>query len=172
MATVKHRFGPRDALYPASAYAQYKAVSGTSFPVESLAFDAATEEMIYFQFPAINYGSGNITVRIRWYADTATTAVVVRWAAGIAAISPDIDTQDIETKAFPNTTANDQFFDDTHLTTTGQRLHECTITVTSTDSIAAEDWCVLRLTRVAAHANDSMTGDCLVTEVGVDYSDT
>ena len=171
MATVKHRFGPEDALYPATSYAQFKAVAGTSFPVNSIAYDAAQEEMVYFRFPAINYGSGNVTVRIRWYADTASTGVV-RWAAGLAAITPETDTTDVETKAFPNATSADQVFDDTHLGTTGQRVHECTVTVTSTDSIAAEDWCMLRLTRVAAHANDTMAGDALVVEVGVDYSDT
>lgn len=169
MATVKHRFGPRDAQYPATVYAQYKAVSGTNFPVESLAFDAALDEAVFFQFPAINYGSGNVTVRIRWYADTATTALVVTFDAALAVITPEADTQDIETKAFA--TANT--VDDTHLTTTGQRLHECTITVSNLDSLVAEDWVVLRLRRLGqTSGTDSLTGDVLVTEVGVDYSDT
>jgi len=167
VATVKHRFGPRDALYPASNYAQYKAVSGTNYPVESLAFDAATEETVYFQFPAINYGSGNLTVRVRWYADTASSGGITL-GGSLAAITPDADTQDVETKAF----ATEVNGSDTHLGTVGQRVHEMTIVITNLDSIAAEDWCVLRLARKVADGGDTMTGDCLVIEVGVEYSDT
>ena len=167
MATIKHRFGARDALYPAANYAQYKAVSGTNFPVESLAFDAATEETVYFIFPAINYGSGNVTARIRWYADTASTGGITI-GGSLAAITPDTDTQDIETKAF----ATEVIASDTHLGTVGQRLHEMTVVITNLDSIAAEDFVILRIARKVADAGDTMTGDCLVTEVGVDYSDT
>lgn len=167
MSTIKHRFGPRDALYPASNYAQYRAVSGTNFPVESLAFDATTEETVYFMFPAINYGSGNLTARVRWYADTASSGGVT-WGASLAAITPDADTTDIETKAFATETTGD----DTHLGTTNKRLHEATVTISNLDSVAAEDWCVLRLARKVGNANDTMTGDALVVEVGIDYSDT
>lgn len=168
MATVKHPFGPRDAQFPASVYAQFKAVSGTNFPVESLAFDAALDEAVYFVFPAINYGSGNLTARLRWYADTASTGVVT-WEAALAAITPETDTQDIETKAF----ATAQNTDDTHLGTTGQRVHEMTITISNLDSIAAEDWCVLRIRRLGStSANDTMAGDALLIQCGIEYSDT
>jgi len=168
MATVKHRLGPRDALYPASAYPQYKSVSGSNFPVESLAFDPDAAESVYFAFPAVNYGSGNVTARIRWYADTAASGKV-SWGASLAAITPDVDTQDIETKAFgAEAVANDD-----HLGTTNQRLHECTATITGLDSVAAEDWCVLKLRRIATDGtNDTMTGDALVVEIGIEYSDT
>jgi hypothetical protein len=167
MATVKHRFGPEDALYPASSYAQFKSVAGTNFPVNSIAYDATTEEYVYFRFPAINYGSGNVTVRVRWYADTASTGGVT-FGASLAAITPDSDTTDIETKAF----ATEVNGSDTHLGTVGQRLHEMAITVTNLDSIAAEDWVMLKLARKVADGGDTMTGDALVVEVGVDYSDT
>lgn len=167
MATVKHRFGPEDAIYPASAYAQFKSVAGTNFPINSIAYDAASEEYVYFRFPSINYGSGNVTVRVRWYADSASTGGVA-FGASLAAITPETDTQDIETKAF----ATEVVGTDTHLGTVGQRLHEMTITVTNLDSIAAEDWCMLKLARKVADGGDTMTGDALVVEVGVDYSDT
>lgn len=167
MSTVKHLFFPRDALYPASNYPQYKAVAGTNFPVESLAFDASTEEACYFPFAAINYGSGNLTIRIKWYADTAS-ANGITFGASLAAITPNTDTQDIETKAF----ATENTASDTHLGTTGQRLHEFTITVSNLDSVAAGDWCVLKLARKVADAGDTMTGDCQVVEVDIEYSDT
>ncbi len=167
MATVKHRFGPRDASFPASNFAQYKAVSGSSYPVESLAFNDTTEESCYFQFPAVNYGSGNITVRLRWYADTASTNGVV-FGASIAAITPNSDSQDIETDGL----ATENTGSDTHIGTTGQRLHDMTITVSNLDSIAADDWCVLKLARKVANGSDTMTGDCCVVEIGIEYSDT
>jgi len=168
MATVKHRFGPEDAIYPSASYAQFKSVAGTNFPVNSIAYDATTEESVYFRFPSINYGSGNVTVRVRWYSDTAQTTGGVAFGASLAAITPDTDTTDIETKAF----ATEVVATDTHLGTTGQRLHEMSITVTNLDSIAAEDWCMLKLARKVADGGDTMTGDALVVEVGVDYSDT
>jgi hypothetical protein len=167
MATIKHRFSARDALYPSTVYAQFKSVNGTAFTVDSLAFDPALDEGVFFQFPAVNYASGNLTVRVRWYADTATSGVV-RWGGALAAITAESDTQDIETKAF----AVEQTVDDTHLGTVGQRLHEASLTLTNLDSIAAEDWAVLRLRRIGSNAADTMAGDALVVEVGVEYSDT
>jgi hypothetical protein len=167
MATTKQVFCPRDALYPASNYPQFKSVAGTNFPVESLAFDTTTEETCYFTFPALSYGSGNITVRIGWYADTASTNGVV-FGCSLAAITPNTDSTDIETKAFATETTGS----DSHLGTTGQRLHEMTVTVSNLDSVAAGDWCVLRLARKVNDGSDTMAGDALVTSVIVEYSDT
>lgn len=167
MATTKHVLTPRDALLPAANYAQYKFVNGTNFPVESLAFDASTEETVYFQFPALSYGSGNLTIRIQWYADTASSGGVV-FGCSLQALTPNTDTQDIETDAFATETTGS----DTHLGTTGQRLHEMTVTVSNLDSLAVGDWCTLRLARKVSDGSDDMTGDCLVTEVIVEYSDT
>lgn len=166
MATVVQTLLPREALFPASNFPQYKAVAGTNFPVESLAFDAATEETCYFTLDATSYGSGNVTVKVRWYADTASSGGVV-FGASLAAITPG-DDQDIETKAF----ASEVTGSDTHDGTTGQRLHELSITVNQLDSIAADDYVVLRLARKTANASDDMTGDCLVVEARVEYSDT
>lgn len=169
MATVVQEFGPRAAILPASNFAQFKSVAGTNFPVESLAFDGgSTDESAYFIFRAARYGSGNVTVRVRWYADTASSGNVV-FGAALAAITPNTDTTDIETKAF-GTAATTQ---DAHLGTTNQRLHELTITITSLDSVAADDWCALWLYRDASDTtNDTLTGDALVVEVDIEYSDT
>lgn len=153
-------------MLPASNFAQYKAVAGTNFPVESLAFDATTEETAFFTFPAINYGSGNLTVYIDWYADSASSGGVV-FGASLAAITPNTDTQDIETKAFDTeVTAAD-----THLGTTGQRIHEFSIDLSELDDVAAGDLCVLRIRRKVSDGSDDMTGDCLVTGILVEYTD-
>lgn len=167
MATVRHVFEVGDAEFPATNGAAPVSTQGTNFPVSGLAFDATTQETAFFRFPALGYGSGNLTVTVEWYADTASANGVV-FGASLAAITPNTDTQDIETKAFATENTNS----DTHLGTTGQRLHTFDITVSNLDSVAAGDACVLRLRRVPADGSDTMTGDCIVTRVIVAYSDT
>lgn len=156
---------PEAASYPASNAPAFKAVAGTNFPVASLAFDASTEETCYFRFTGVSYASGDLTVRIRWYADTATSGGVT-WGVSLAAITPNTDSQDIETKAF----ATEQTVDDTHLGTTGQRLHEAPLTLSNLDSLTAMDDVTIRLARKVANANDTMTGDALVVSVVIEYT--
>lgn len=141
--------------------------NGTNFPVVGLAFDASTAESAFFQAYAVNYGSGNVTVKVQWYADTATTGDVI-WGAQLAAVTPNTDTQDVETKSLA--TANTAT--DSHLGTTGQRLHEIDITVSNLDSVANGDAIWLRIYRDAAAGGDTMTGDAILTAVAVSYSDT
>jgi len=166
MATVKHRFGPRDAQYPAANFATYNAVSGTNFPVEALAFDQTTSETVYFQFPAVNYGAGNLTVTVQWYSSATSGAVV--WGGSIAAMTPNVDTTSIETKAFAteNVSASDT------VSTSSKALNETSFTISNLDSMSSTDWCVLRLARKTADAGDTMAADALVVQVGIDYSDT
>jgi hypothetical protein len=141
--------------------------NGTNFAAVGLAFDAAADEGAFWHFQAVNYGAGNLTVRVEWYADTATSGDVI-FGAQLAAITPNTDTQDVETKALA--TANTAT--DTHLGTTGQRLHTVDITVSNLDSLANNDAVWLRLYRDADAAGDTMTGDAIVTGVTVSYSDT
>lgn len=169
MGTVVHALTPFDASFPGANPAGFKVVAGTNFPVESLAFDASTEETCYFKFRAVKYAGGDVTVRLRWYADTASSGGVA-FGASVAAITPNTDTQDIETKAFDTETVGT----DSHIGTTGQRLHETTITVPAadTDGMAEDDWCVLRLARKVADGGDDMTGDAHVVACDIEYSDT
>lgn len=167
MATVTQVFRPYDGIPPASNYATLDVISGTNFPVPCLDFDASTDESIYFFFEAVNYGSGNITVNIDWYADTASSGDVI-FDAQIAAITQNTDTQDIETKSLA--TANS--VTDSHLGTTNQRLHRAVITVSNLDSIAAGDWCLLKINRDANNGSDTMTGDACIVGVSISYSDT
>jgi hypothetical protein len=167
VATVYQEFPPGAAAFPATNFAAPTITQGTNFPVPALAFDAATDEAAYFFFQAFNYGSGNLTVTLDWYADTASSGDVV-WTAAIAAITPDTDSGDIETKAFA--TANT--VTDSHLGTTNQRLHRASITVSNLDSIAAGDWVCLKVTRDADNGSDTMTGDSLLSKLVVSYSDT
>jgi hypothetical protein len=135
--------------------------------VTGLAYDTSTVERAYFHTNMPDYGSGNVTATVHWYADTASSGGVT-WETALAAITPNTDTQDVETKSFAAVnTAND-----THLGTTGQRLHSIDVTISNLDSLAAGDVVWLRLSRLTTDAGDTMTGDAILTSVVLAYSDT
>lgn len=167
MATVYRELLPEEAVFAASAFPQFDRAAGTNFPVTGLKFDAAATETAYWKVAAFNYGSGNPTLDIIWYADTASSGVV-RWEAAIAAITPIADTQDVETKAF----ATALTIDDTHLGTTGQRLHRASIIISNLDSLAVLDVVWVRVSRLGGHANDTMAGDAILAIAWLSYSDT
>lgn len=166
MATVRQVLLPDAAQFAASAFPGLNRVYGTNFPVLSLAYDATTSELAYWRISPLNYGSGNLTATVEWYADTASSGGVV-WEAAIAAITPNADTQDVETKAFATATN----VADTHLGTTGQRLHSADVAISNLDSLAAGDALWLRIARLPANASDTMTGDALLIAVILSYSD-
>lgn len=167
MGTMKLHFDPEVVIFrSATAFPQYVRVDGTTGPVTGLAFDASTEETIYIRFRALNYGTGNWTITCNWYADTASSGGIAL-GASIAAITPDTDTQDMETKAF----ATETVFTDTHLGTTGQRSHDAVGTLSNLDSVAANDIVNMRLARKPADAGDTMSGDLILTAIDLSYSD-
>lgn len=167
MGTARIPLSPLNAIPATSNGARLKIVAGTNFPFPVLMFDASTDQTCYWVFRVPDYASGNLTLTLLWYADTASTNNVV-WEAQIAAITPNTDTQDVETKAF----ATLNYVQDTHLGTTGQRLHECSITISNLDSLAAGDWVALRLARDAngTNATDDMTGDAYLVEAELSYT--
>lgn len=169
MATVYQVLSPEEAQFKTTAFPALVATQGTNFPVSALAYDAATDEAAFWKVRAVNYGSGNLTLTLIWYADTASTANVV-WEAQIAAITPDSDTQDVETDSL----ATLNFVQDTHLGTTGQRVHTCAITISNLDSIAANDLVFIRIARDAngTSATDDMAGDAMLLQAVLSYSDT
>lgn len=166
MADVEIQLDPASAQFLSTSFPALTK-NGTNFPATGLAYDAAADEAAFWLFRAINYASGNVTVGIDWYADTATSGDVV-WAVQLAAITPNTDTQDVETKALA--TANTAT--DTHLGTTGQRLHRIDVTVSNLDSLAADDDVWIRVARDADNASDTMTGDALIVGVTVSYLST
>lgn len=169
MATVRHQFLPEEAEFLGSAFPQFLKNNGSSFPVSSLAYDAATDEAAFFKFVADSYGSGNITIDLYWYADTASSGNVV-WEAQLSAITANTDSQDIETDGL----ATLNYVQDAHIGTTGQRLHQCAITLSNLDSLASGDVCHLRIARDAngTSATDDMAGDACLVLVEISYSDT
>lgn len=168
MGTVHHPLLPGFVAYPTSNPAAPVETQGTNFPVPGHAFDGTTQETIFLFFKALNYGSGNLTLTLGWYAASGTSGAVV-FGASIAAITPNTDTQDIETKGF----ATENTASDSHLGTTAKRLHEMSITISNLDSLAAGDWVCVRLRRLPADAGDTMNGvDAIVAEATLSYSDT
>jgi len=152
---------------PGSTLPQFKQ-AGSSVGVSSYSFDAGADEALQFVVPYVQaYGSGNLTVKLRWFADTATSGDVV-WGAAIAAITPETDSQDIETDSL----ATENTVTDSHLGTTAQRLMEASITVSNLDSLAAADYLSLRIRRIGTNGSDTMSGDAQLAGVVVEYSDT
>lgn len=169
MATITHAFLPEEAEFLSTNFPALTKINGSNFPVSSLMYDASTDESAFWKFIATSYGSGNLTLTIYWYADTASSANVV-WEAQISAITPNTDSQDVETDGL----ATLNFVQDTHLGTTGQRVHSCDITISNLDSIAAGDVVHLRIARDAngTNATDDMTGDAGLIMATLSYSDT
>lgn len=168
MGTVRLYLEPEAGQFLSSSFPQFLRNPGTNFPVSGLAYDGAgATERAYWKFEPVNYGSGDITCEIIWYADSGTTNAVV-WEAALAAITPETDSQDVETKGF----ATVQTVTDSHLGTTAQRLHKATVTITNLDSVAAADECWLRISRLSADGSDTMTVDAIITSIRLSYSGT
>jgi hypothetical protein len=166
MATVYHELTPEAAQPAAASFPEFVVNQGTNFPVSGLAFDAAADELSYWRVRAVEYGSGDLTLDIDWYADTASSGDVV-WAAALSVLTPDTDSQDIETDAF----ATINTVTDSHLGTTGQRLHRATIALSNLDSLAADDIVTVQIYRDADDGSDTMAGDAILVMATLSYSD-
>lgn len=169
MATVRQYLAPEEAQFLSTAFPAFKVTPGTNFPVSGLAYDGAgaTAERAYWKFEPISYGSGSITCDILFYNDSAAAGAAV-WETALAAITPETDSQDVETKGF----ATAQQVTKTHPGTTAQRLQRATVTISNLDSIAAGDEAWLRISRLPADAGDTSTADMILTSVRLSYSDT
>ncbi|OUC99312.1 hypothetical protein CA984_03640 [Streptosporangium minutum] len=150
-------------------FAPVDIIQGTSFPMPRLLFDAGADEARMWKTSAVSYGSGAWTIEVIWYAVNATSGVV-RWEIAVAAVTPETDSQDIETKAFATAVT----VDDTHLGTTSKRLHKATFTVSGAnlDGVAADDDVRIRLRRIGSNVADTLANDAAVTEVRLSYSDS
>lgn len=171
MATVTYELKPGEAYFPGGSFGQYTQNAGTNFIVPVIAFDAAADEHAYWDLEGFNLGAAatQIDVDIEWYGTAGVTTGSVVWEVALAAITPEVDTQDVETKAF----ATVGTVTDSHLGTTARRLHRATISLTgaSLDSIAARDDVTLRIKRLGSNELDTMAGDAQLRRVVVSYSD-
>ncbi|MEV7011537.1 hypothetical protein [Streptosporangium sp. NPDC051022] len=169
MSTVRQYLAPEEAQALSSSFPAFDKVNGTNYPVSRLLYDASATESAFWKLEPLAYGSGNLTCDLIWYAVNATTGVV-RWEVALAAITPESDSQDAETKSLAAAVT----VDDTHLGTTSKRLHRATATISgsSLDSLAAGDEVWLKVSRIGGHANDTMANDAALTSIRLSYSDT
>ena len=167
MATVRQVLLPEAAQYLSSNFPAFDKATGSNFPVARLLYDPSADEAAYWHLEALAYGSGNITVDIDWYAVNATSGTV-RWGVALAAITPESDTTDTESKSL----ATEQTVDDAHLGTTSRRIMRATLTLSNLDSIAAGDEVWLRVRRIGSATADTLSNDAALTMVRLSYSDT
>lgn len=166
MGTAYVQLNPNAAEFLGSVFPQRDKKNGTNIPVPVLWFDAALDEAAFWRVRLPAYSSGNITARWGWYADTASSGDVVGELA-IAAITPNTDTQDIETDAL----ATAQSDTDSHLGTTAQRLHDQTTTISNLDSHADGDDVVVRFRRLGSSSgSDTMSGDMGLVYILLSYT--
>lgn len=162
MATVYHHFKPGQFHLPGASAASRKFVDGTAFGVGSLEFPAGVQRSAFVPFRANNYVSGAVSLMIDWYAATAVAGDVI-WQGAIAAITPNADPQDILTKAF----ATQQEVTQSHLGTTGKRLHRATLAIDQLDALASDDDVWIALRRSAA---DSIAGAVRLVHLTAAYT--
>lgn len=167
MATVKQQFDCRDLIPYQSSGPTFGVVdsSGTTvYGISALSFAAATaNQLAACRFKASNYGSGNLTLIIRWYA--AATSGNVQWNGQLAAVTPgdaaSILTHNAATATNTVTAVNS--------TTNG--LNTTSITLSNLDSLAADDEVWLIISR-SNGGSDTMSGAALLLGFEIQYSDT
>lgn len=166
MATVPIILDPLVARVGTTAIPELVAIAGTDEPQWGYAFDAASREDIYFTFPAVLYGSGNVTVTVQWYSRAGSTTGDVVWGARLKAITPG-DAASVEARTFATAATATSAVNGT-----AKGLQSATITITSLDSLAVNDKLSINLYRDAAAGGDTMAGDAVYVTGWASYSDT
>jgi hypothetical protein len=153
---------PGGGLFALTNFPQYDIVQGTNAPIDNTGF--AVGESQFWKFPLRGYTSGDITVDVYWYA--AATTGNVKWETAIGAVTIATDTGSLEAKAFATATSTQ-----TAVNSNAKAGSKTTITITgsSLDSAAANDFIQFYLKRIAASASE-MSGDSLFLYAVVSWS--
>jgi hypothetical protein len=167
MATVYVGLDPKSAILSSSAVPELVLIVGTNGPVMGYAFDATTREDIYFSIPLLLYGSGNITLTAKCYSRAGSTTGAFVLGARIACITAG-DAQSMETKNW----ATAQQSSSTTINSTAKGPTGCTVTISNLDSATVNDEMWLNVYRLPADAGDTMSGDLIITNLYLSYSDT
>jgi hypothetical protein len=156
--------GSTNNLAPAVQRVKGSAANPTPFFLQ-LAFDASSDEfcMWSFRMPA-DYASGPI-LKVQFKMVSAITGNVVILCR-VAAITPG-DATDADAKAFGS--ANTSAATAVPATTAG-KIGEISLTLTNNDSLAANDFVIVRLTRLGSDAGDTAAGDMEVVAVSLEYT--
>jgi hypothetical protein len=154
--------GTTNNLAPGLARVKSSATAPGIYALQLL-FDATSEEWCTWQFRMpVDYASAPVAV-VQWKAASATSGGVV-WDVRIAAVSSG-DSTDADAKGFgsANTATG------TAPATAGYML-DTSVTLTNADSLAANDFVVVRLARAAADGSDTATGDAECMGVALTYT--
>jgi hypothetical protein len=162
MATIYQTFEPQSAMVPSSAYARQLPRVGTVSVIQLLAF--AVNDIAYFNFDMVNYGTGNISVDIDWCA--VNTSGAVKWEASIAAITPG-DATAVGNKSVTGSPESTE----TTVSGTSYGIVRSTVVITTLDLVANRDLVCLKLRRVTS-VGGGLSGDALVAKVTISYSNT
>ena len=147
---------------PATIYATFDTMTGTSTPAESipvLDFDDTTVEYadFYLFMPAHYAGTTGVTLTFVWSAAAAANNGI--WAAAFRRVADDAEDLD--------TTAHTYVYNDTGDITAPSAIGEVSyddITFTDgadMDSVVADDYAILRVRRPAP-SGTKITGDCSI----------
>jgi hypothetical protein len=163
MATVSVPFDVGAALVGTANIPELITTQGTDFPVLGYAFGVANEA-IFLRFTAQNYGSGNVSLLLDWYARTVgTTTGSVTWGGALSVLTPSdgtsILTDSYATENTQSSTTNG----------TGNGIVRATVTISNLDSLAAGDSVSLR---IRSTTFSSFSGDAVLIGATVTYSDT
>jgi hypothetical protein len=165
MATVSVPFDVGAALVGTSNIPELITTQGTNFPILGYAFGAANEA-IFFRFTAQNYGSGNVTLLLDWYARTgAPSSGSVTWGGALSVLTPS-DATNITTDSYAteNTQSSTQ-------NSTSNGFVRATLVISNLDSLAAGDTVSLRV-RITSNTMASSASDAVLFGVTATYSDT
>jgi hypothetical protein len=163
---MSHEPGNLGGSFPSILFAAGASFPG--FPERGLAFDAALDQYTYFKRRIAGYGTGNLTLNLLWWADSASSGNV-RWSGALAALTPGVDTQDVTT----DTMATETVVTAAHLGTVGRRMHLTSIVLTNLDSLANGDRLSLRVGRLGfSDGADTMAGLAVLSGLELTYSDT
>lgn len=157
MATLEV-FLPEGANFPASNFPE-PGIDGQLRPY--LGFDATTDESCDWTFIARQGLTGAVTCVITYRAASAITGSV-RWQASLEAITDGDATDTDAASSFDTANSNGAV-----VPGTAGYIDQISITMTTADSIAAGDYCRLRINRDAdgTSGTDDATGDAQILAV-------
>lgn len=129
------------------------------------AFDDTAEEWLCWAFRLPDDYASAPVVKLQFKMAAAITGVVV-WDVRISATTPG-DLQDVDAQDFAAANTVTATVPGNH-----GRLTEETVSVANNDSLAAGDFVVVRVARVAADAADTASGDAELTAITLAYTTT
>lgn len=147
---------PEAASFPASNFGALTLVNRRP----ALAFDAGTEETVYWLVPAIQGLTAPLTAVLTYIMASATSGAVVL-GVQVEAVS-DGDATDLDATTSFATTNNSS---STTVPGTAGYIDQISVTLTNNDSIAAGDYVRLAVARKTADGGDTATGDLYLLSV-------